>query len=61
MFYLFQVLFSVGIVGVPADFTHHSAVASPGSDVRVKRPAKSAKTETPWPKPMGRTNRNDAV
>ena len=42
MFYLFQELFSVRIVGLSADFTHDSAVASPGSDVRVKRPAKSA-------------------
>ena len=46
MFYLFQEL-CVGIVGLSADVTHDSAVAYPGSDVCVKRPAKSAKTETP--------------
>ena len=46
MFYLFQEL-CVGIVGLSADVTHDSVAAYLGSDVCVKRPAKSAKTETP--------------
>lgn len=42
----------VGIVGRSADVTHNSAVAYPGSDVCVKKPAKSAKlrhlSQGPW-------------
>lgn len=46
-FIFFMQELCVGIVGLSADVTHDSVAAYPGSDVCVKRPAKSAKTETP--------------